>query len=169
MYSPLGLFHTACGAIALLLGAVILLRTKGTVAHARTGWAYVVAMLCLNVSAFGIYNLTGGFNLFHVLAAISLATLGVGLAQVMGRRRWRNWLWRHYQYMVWSYVGLLAATCNEAFVRVPALQQLTAMTTAQLPLLVMAILVAACGALIFALQRRTLARYRDYGCAATHS
>lgn len=117
-------------------------------------------MSCLNLSAFAIYNLTGGFNIFHLLAGISLAMLSVGLAQVLARRRWRKWLWRHYQYMSWSYVGLLATTCNEAFVRIPALQQLTAMSSTALPLFVMAVLVAACALVIFAKQRRTLDRYR---------
>jgi hypothetical protein len=60
--------------------------------------------------------------------------------------------------MVWSYIGLLEATCNEAFVRVPPLQRLTAGTAA--PLLGMAALVALSGAVIFGMQRRVLARYR---------
>src|SRR5690349_7876321 len=125
MYNTLGLLHAASGALALLLGATIFLRRKGTTAHIRIGWTYTASMLFLNISALSIYHLTGRFNLFHVLALLSLGTLGVGIAQVIARRRWRNWLWRHYQYMSWSYVGLLAATCNEAFVRVPALQRLT--------------------------------------------
>jgi hypothetical protein len=116
-------------------------------------------MACLNGSAFGLYNLTGGFNTFHALAVVNLATVAVGVAQALGRRRWRRWMWRHYQYMAWSYVGLLAATCNEAFVRVPPLQRLAAGTAGPLPLLVMAALVAVSGAVIFAMQRRVLARY----------
>ncbi len=159
MYDILGIFHTVCGILALLLGAAIFLRTKGTQAHIWCGWAYALSMFCLNFSAFGIYNLTGGFNIFHILAGISLAMLGIGLAQVLARKRWRKWLWRHYQYMSWSYVGLLAATCNEAFVRIPVLQNLTAQTSATLPLLVMAVLVVACAGVIFAKQRQTLERY----------
>ena len=165
VYSILGLFHSACGILALCSGQRFFCRSKGTQMHIWCGWAYAISMSCLNFSAFAIYNLTGGFNIFHMLAGISLAMLGIGLAQVLGRRRWRKWLWRHYQYMAWSYVGLLAATCNEAFVRIPALQQLAAMTSTALPLFVMAVLVAACALVIFAKQRPTLDRYR--GAAST--
>jgi uncharacterized membrane protein len=147
--------------LALLLGGWIFLTQKGTRAHVRAGWGYVASMACLNGTALALYNLTGGFNIFHALAVFSLATVAVGVAQVLGRRRWRKWLWRHYQYMAWSYVGLLAATVNEAFVRVPSLQQLAAETTAPVPLLVMACVVVGSGVVIFALQRRVLGRYAE--------
>jgi uncharacterized membrane protein len=157
--SALGIFHTGCGVLALALGGWIFLARKGTRAHVRAGWGYVLSMACLNGTALALYNLTGGFNTFHALAVFSLATVAAGVIQVLGRRRWRRWLWRHYQYMAWSYVGLLAATCNEAFVRVPPLQRFAAGTTAPLPLLGMATLVALSGAVIFGMQRRVLARY----------
>lgn len=153
------MFHTGCGVLALVLGAWIFLARKGTRAHVRAGWAYVASMACLNGSALGLYNLTGRFNTFHALALFSLATVAAGVAQVLGRRRWQKWMWRHYQYMAWSYVGLLAATCNEAFVRIPPLQRWAAGTTTPLPLLAMATVVALSGALIFGMQRRVLARY----------
>jgi uncharacterized membrane protein len=151
--------HTGFGILALLLGAWIFLTTKGTRAHVRAGWAYVASMACLNGSALALYHLTGRFNTFHSLAVFSLATVAAGVIQVLGRHRWPKWLWRHYQYMAWSYVGLIAATCNEAFVRVPAFQRLTATSTAPLPLLGMAAVVALSGAVIFAMQRRILARH----------
>jgi uncharacterized membrane protein len=141
------------------MGGWIFLAAKGTRAHVRAGWGYVVSMACLNGTALALYNLTGRFNIFHALALFSLATVAAGVVQVRGRRRWRKWLWRHYQYMAWSYVGLLAATVNEGFVRVPALQQLAASTTAPLSLLVMACVVVASAVVIFALQRRLLMRY----------
>jgi uncharacterized membrane protein len=141
------------------MGGWIFLAPKGTRAHVRAGWGYVVSMACLNGTALALYNLTGRFNIFHALALFSLATVAAGVVQVRGRRRWRKWLWRHYQYMAWSYVGLLAATVNEGFVRVPALQQLAASTTAPLSLLVMACVVVASAVVIFALQRRLLMRY----------
>jgi uncharacterized membrane protein len=142
-----------------VLGGWIFLAQKGTRAHVRAGWGYVASMACLNGTALALYHLTGGFNTFHALAVFSLATVAAGIIQVLGRRRWRRWLWRHYQYMAWSYVGLLAATVNEGFVRVPALQRLAASTTAPLPLLVMACVVVGCGGVIFAMQRRVLTRY----------
>jgi uncharacterized membrane protein len=157
--SFLGIVHTACAVLGLGLGAAIFLRPKGTRAHAWLGWAYAASMAAVNLTALCIYRLTGHFNLFHVLAVVILVMVAVGLAQVAFRRRPRRWAWRHYQYMCWSYVGLLAATNNEAFVRVPALGRLTDQTTAALPLVATAVLVAACGAVIVRRQAAVLARY----------
>jgi hypothetical protein len=74
--------------------------------------------------------------------------------------------------MAWSYVGLLAATCNEAFVRLPPLRRLAAGTAAPLPLLGMAVLVSLSGVVIFGVQGRVLARYSrkaEPGTAADRS
>jgi uncharacterized membrane protein len=169
--SLLGVIHTACAVLGLVHGAAIFLRPKGTRSHARLGWAYAASMAAVNVTALCIYRLTGHFNLFHALAVVILVMVAVGLAQVAGRRRPRRWAWRHYQYMSWSYVGLLAATNNEAFVRLPALVRLTAATTPVLPLLATAGLVAASGVVIFRRQAATLARYDPAnlgGSADTH-
>jgi uncharacterized membrane protein len=153
----IGLVHSVFGVLALLLGGVIFLTPKGTRWHVRLGWAYVASMAGVNLTAFVIYHLTGGLTVFHLLAAISLFTVVGGVLPV--RFRWRNWLWRHYQYVTWSYVGLLAATCNEAFVRVDFLRRLTENTTAWLPLIVLAVLLAVSGLVIFGKQRWMLARY----------
>lgn len=158
-----GIVHTACGVLALGLGAVIFVRPKGTRSHIRLGWAYAAGMAVLNGTALCIYRLTGRFNLFHALAVASLIMVAGGLAQVAFRRRPRRWAWRHYHYMSWSYVGLLAATNNEAFVRIPALVRLAERTTAALPLLATAGVVAACGAVIFRRQAAVLARYDPAG------
>jgi uncharacterized membrane protein len=159
----LGTVHVVCGALALVLGSVIFLRPKGTRAHIRAGWAYAACMGGVNGTALFIYRLTGRFNLFHALAVASLVMVAAGLAQVAPRRRPRRWLWRHYQYMCWSFVGLLAATNNEAFVRVPPLTRLTATTVPALPMLVTAGLVAACGLVIVRTQEPVLTRLRRRG------
>jgi uncharacterized membrane protein len=157
--SPIGIVHTSCGVLALVFGTTILLLSKGTRTHVRVGWAYVVCMAGVNATALCIYQLTGHFNLFHALALGSLVMVVVGLGQVVPRRRPRNWLWRHYQYMCWSFVGLLAATNNEAFVRVPVLQRLTTQTLPALPLLTTAALVGVCAVVIVRRQTAILARY----------
>jgi hypothetical protein len=61
------MFHTGCGVLALILGAWIFLAWQRTRAQVRAGGAYVASMACLNGSALGRYNLTGGFNTFHAL------------------------------------------------------------------------------------------------------
>jgi uncharacterized membrane protein len=120
--TPLSIFHVVSGAGCLVLGAFVLFNVKGTRLHRIVGTAYVLAMLVLNVTALCIYNLTGHFNLFHLFAILSLAMVLIGWAQVLYRRRFQRWFYRHYTYMSWSYAGLLAATSNEAFVRVPFLK-----------------------------------------------
>jgi hypothetical protein len=79
-------------------------------------------MVLLNAAALGIYNLTGHFNLFHLTAILSLVLVLVGWSQVIYRKRLRRWLYRHYMYMCWSYVALVAAAFNEGFVRLSPLK-----------------------------------------------
>ena len=71
-------------------------------------------MVILNVSAFTIMRLFGGFGVFHFFALLSLVSLAFGVAAVVLRRPRSNWLYFHYQWMAWSYAGLLGATINEA-------------------------------------------------------
>src|SRR3954465_54258 len=139
----MGLLHAICGVVALVAGAVIFLSPKGTSSHIRVGWIYVASMLALNASALSIYRLTGRWNVFPVLAVASLVMIAGGLLQARYRATRPNWLWRHYHYMAWSYVGLLAATSNEAFVRIPALKQLTAAAGGFLPLAASGLIVGA--------------------------
>jgi uncharacterized membrane protein len=124
----ISIIHTACGFLALALGVVVLLNDKGTRFHRKVGWTYWLVMLVLNVTAFRIYHLTGHWNIFHIFAVLSLATLSAGLIPVLLRKQLRNWLALHYTYMAWSYAGLLAATSNELFAHVPVLKGLVRIT-----------------------------------------
>ena len=157
----MGLLHVVCAIVALIVGAVIFLSPKGTSSHIRVGWIYVASMFALNASALSIYRLTGSWNVFHVIAVASLAMVAGGILQARYRAARPNWLWRHYHYMAWSYVGLLAATSNEAFVRIPALKQLTSATAGFLPVVASALIVGACGVVIFAKQNQVLGRFRQ--------
>ncbi|MBC8140932.1 MAG: DUF2306 domain-containing protein [Armatimonadetes bacterium] len=120
--SPLGLFHTALGVAALVLGAVVLARPKGTRTHRIYGYSYVVCMLLLNATAFGIYRLMGGFGPFHVMALISLAGLVSGILPVLKKPVSDGAMVGHLMGIGWSYIGLCAATAAEIAVRVPALR-----------------------------------------------
>lgn len=95
---------------------------KATRPHRALGNVYVISMVLLNITALCIYRLTGHFNLFHLFAILSLVMVLIGWSQVAFRRRFRRWFYRHYTYMCWSYASLVAATSNEAFVRIPALK-----------------------------------------------
>ena len=128
--------HTFFGFLSLFVGVFVLLRPKGTKLHKAIGKIYVAAMLGLNITAFGIFNLFGGFGVFHVAAIISLFSVLAGLLVVCFRTKIKFWLLVHYEFMAWSYIGLLAATSNEAFVHVAMLNKI-AKTYNWLPLTVM--------------------------------
>ena len=160
-YGWLGLTHAAAGAVAIVLGCWIFATPKGTRRHVRTGWFYVASMVYADVAALSIRHLTGSINLFHALAVLSLAMVLAGVGQVVWRRRIRRWLWRHYQYMCWSYVGLLAATANEACVRVPLLRDWTYRTKGWPSLIASAVIVASSAAVIFAKQRRLIEPFQN--------
>jgi uncharacterized membrane protein len=115
--SALGAAHFASACAALLFGLIVLLQHKGTTSHRALGGAYVAAMILLNLTALGVYRLTGQFGPFHVLALVSLAVVIRGIAAAI--RRCPGWLVMHYYFMVWSYIGLLAAACTEVMARVP--------------------------------------------------
>jgi uncharacterized membrane protein len=126
---PLGLTHTGAAIAALVAGAAVLLTRKGTRRHRQMGWAYVVSMFVLNVTALLIYRLFGRFGPFHAGAVFSLVTVLAGTAAALGARRVRHnavdrarALERHYQWMTWSYVGLVAAAVSETATRMPALR-----------------------------------------------
>ena len=117
--TTLGSAHFAAALAALLFGLLVLVDHKGTPAHRTIGAAYVAAMIATNLTALGVYRLTGAFGPFHALALLSLATVGCGVAAVLLRRR--GWLATHYYCMAWSYVGLLAAAAAEFVTRAPPL------------------------------------------------
>ena len=116
--------HTFFGFLSLLVGIFVLLRPKGTKLHKVIGKIYVTAMLGLNITAFGIYNLFGGFGIFHLAAIVSLFSVLAGLLVVYYRKKIKFWVLIHYEFMAWSYIGLLAATSNEAFVHVAMLNKI---------------------------------------------
>jgi uncharacterized membrane protein len=115
----LGSIHISTAMTALLFGAFVFPMTKGTRLHKALGYLYAAALLATNVTAFGLYHLTGHFGMFHVAAIVSFLTLIAALIPVITRRPRKSWLTLHYKYTSWSYVGLLAAALSEAAVRLP--------------------------------------------------
>ena len=105
-----GMMHFAAALIALVLGPVLLLRRKRGALHRLLGFVFILCMLALNVSALTMFDL-GRFNLFHLFALISLATLLPGMVAISQALRWRSRLWFsvHAHCMVWSYYGLVMA------------------------------------------------------------
>lgn len=116
---PIGALHVLAAGAALASGTAVAVARKGTPRHVALGRVYLGAMLALNLSALLIYDLTGRANPFHFFALVSLASLLAGYLEV--RRRRDGWRRMHARSMLWSYVGLWAATTSELIVRVPSL------------------------------------------------
>ncbi len=112
--------HIGCAISALILGLCVLLVRKGTRIHKQLGYAYFFNMLGLNISALFIYQLTGHFGPFHGAALASLLTLIAGFVPAYRRLPRERWLEFHYEFMNWSYVGLIAAGVSEAATRLPS-------------------------------------------------
>jgi uncharacterized membrane protein len=113
----LGWVHTLFSFAALAVGGTQLLLPKGTPRHRRLGRAYVAAMAGVLITGMFIYNLTGTFGPFH---AATIATAGMVAAAVFAAARKRpaeGWLERHYFFITFSYLGLVAATVSEIATR----------------------------------------------------
>ena len=114
-----GMFHTAFGTLALVFGGAIVALPKGRRLHRALGYAYLASMVLLNATAFRIYQFSGNFGPFHVLAVVSLLTLFVGF--LPAKFRWPPGRWKesHLITMSWSYIGLWAAFATEITIRLP--------------------------------------------------
>lgn len=113
--SGIGMVHFAAGWLALGTGLTNLLLTKGTRRHRAVGYLFVFSMLLMNFVALSLYNLTGHFNMFHMLALVSLVVTVAGMAPLVRRRP--GWIRRHATQMQWAYIGLCAAAANEILTR----------------------------------------------------
>ena len=105
----LGAVHFALALTALVVGAGLFLRAKGTPQHRRWGHVFVAVMLVSNTIVFGIYEDSHSPGVFHALAIISLASISVAfaLARYAGSSLARRIA--HGHVMLWSYGGLVAA------------------------------------------------------------
>ena len=116
----LGQIHFVLAVGALISGGAAALLRKGDGIHRLIGFVYAVTMFGMLGTALLIYNLTGGFGPFHILAVISSVTLVGGLVPVLLRRPGQGgWVVSHAFFMSWSYVGLLAAAAAETLTRMP--------------------------------------------------
>ena len=120
LVSAIGWIHFAASSFSMLIGAIILFRTKGTVSHRRQGRWYVYAMLVTNVTALMIYR-TSVFFFPHWLAIATLAVIAVGYWAVTAKSI-RGWLPVHLTCMIVSYYMLAGGAVNEAFLHIAVLK-----------------------------------------------
>jgi len=119
-HSFTGTFHLSVAILALLFGTIVLWAKKGTQFHKRAGYLYAINMILLNITAFMLYNLTGKFNVFHIAAIVSSATLLSGFVPILLKKPINGYMDLHIGFMYWSVIGLYAAFVSETAVRIPS-------------------------------------------------
>ncbi len=113
----IGLVHVLTSFVAMVAGAIVICTEKGTSAHRKVGYVFVVNMLALLISAMFIYRLFKGFGIFHIIALVGFVYILAGtIPAVIKMRGWIKW---HSYFMYWSVIGLYCAFTAEIFVRVP--------------------------------------------------
>ncbi len=109
--------HIVAAVTALLAGAAVLLRAKGTRTRRRIGSVYVLALVLVNVAALSLHR-EDEFGVFHALAVASLVTIAVGPSPLLLGKRSDTVIATHAYCMTWSYAGLVAAGCGQLAVAV---------------------------------------------------
>ena len=103
--SPAVTVHLTMALVAIVLGALVLLRTKGTVAHKMLGRTWVGLMLVVAVGSFWIRAAPGGgLSVIHLLSAWMLFALAMAVMAIR-----RGWVRTHRGWMIGTYGGLLGA------------------------------------------------------------
>ena len=97
--------HVLAAVTALLLGLIQFAGPKGTTVHRVIGWGWVLLMMTVAISSFAMMTLGGGFSPIHVLSAVVLVLVPLGVYSARRRR-----VDRHRGYMTGVFVfGLIVA------------------------------------------------------------
>lgn len=97
-------FHVATVAVALALGPVQFLLSKGTALHRAFGWTWAIAMFATALATFFIRDMRdGAFSPIHIFSAMTF--VGVPLALWLARAKAMS----HARAMIGLYIGLLIA------------------------------------------------------------
>lgn len=97
------LLHLAAALTALVLGAVVLFRRKGTAMHRWLGRLWAGLMLLVAVGSFWIQG-RGHFSWIHLLSVVVLLNLAVAVIAIRNKN-----VRRHQINMRMAYIGLCAA------------------------------------------------------------
>ena len=120
---PLGWLHFITSLIAVGIGAVILLRPKGTPTHRLWGRLYALAGLATSITALGIYRL-GGFFFAHWFGIAALIVIVLGVMAAHFKFPAKGWMQLHLTCMLLSFYILIGGGVNEMFLRVTFLRRL---------------------------------------------
>lgn len=120
---PLGWVHFVASLIAVAVGALVLVRPKGTAVHKLRGRIYVVAILVTSITALGIYRV-GGFFFAHWFGVAALIVTTVGITAAHFKIPRAGWMHLHLTSMLVSFYILIGGGVNEVFLRVSFLRRL---------------------------------------------
>jgi uncharacterized membrane protein len=111
LLEPVIALHALAALIALVVGAIVLARRKGTASHRRFGRVWVIAMLATAVSSFaiearilGLDTPIGRFGPIHLLSVVTIVTLGQAVVAIR-----RGQVRRHRIGMTANFVALVVA------------------------------------------------------------
>ena len=131
--SLIGWLHTFASLAALVIGAFVLMRPKGTRQHRLIGWVYAGALLVAGFTAFFIYRFDiqfvpfkvgpNIFGLFHYETLFTLAVLALALFAAR-RQRHAFSAYAHPASMLLAYYMVVGGFINELFVRVAPLRRI---------------------------------------------
>lgn len=96
--------HLSTALAALVLGAVILVRAKGTAMHRMLGRTWVALMTTAAVSSFWLTGLNDGFSVIHLLSVWTLVAMALAIYFVR-----KGNVKSHKRFMVGTFLGLAGA------------------------------------------------------------
>lgn len=104
--SPLIALHASLAALALVIGAAILLRPKATPSHKLLGRLWVAAMVGVAASSLWIFETRRGAgpSFIHLLSIWTLVSLGLAVWFIR-----RGNVRAHKGFMVGTFLGLVGA------------------------------------------------------------
>jgi uncharacterized membrane protein len=120
---PLGWVHLLASLVAMAIGAILLVRPKGTPVHKARGRIYAAAMAVTCLTALGIYRL-GVFFFAHWFAVAALIVTAAGIAAAHFKIPRAGWMHVHLTCMVASCYILIGGAVNEVLVRATFLRRL---------------------------------------------
>jgi uncharacterized membrane protein len=102
---PIIFLHLMFALLAIVVGAIQLICKKGTALHKGLGYVWVIAMVVICLSSFGIKTIMpsgifGGFSPIHLLSIWVLFQLARGIYFAR-----KHDIARHRKCMVYTYVG----------------------------------------------------------------
>ena len=104
--TPLIATHAGLAAIALVVGAAVLSRRKGTASHKLLGRAWVALMVAVALSSFWIFEIRHGTgpSLIHLLSVWTLISLALAVWFIR-----RGNVRAHRGFMIGTFIGLVTA------------------------------------------------------------